>query len=365
MAQGPDNSNPPSTSYRETYRRHRKLFYVPVVLGALAAAFILFASSKSYKSTANLWIDTTPPAQSSVDADASTPLAEPPANAEQGILTELLTTASFDASIAQGSLLGKSMGSPESIRKNAPNLLGNGQVVATVAGAQVLQITYSGPSPAVAESVLGAVIAQLRDYSNRLIAQHDEAAVAYDNEQVKIAQTALATARNNVSAYQARHPGVTQQSDPNYLSLVTAENNAVTQLGQANSTLSQATGTGSSGGWSIQVIDPPSQATSAALKKKKMVEVILGGALGGLLVSFLVVIAMTPAKKEVWEDELPTEGPFALGVPPADDFRADPPAVPAASARTNPAPAFNGGPRMHAGGRRFTSRNPPEPIEDR
>ena len=46
MEQTPDKSNPPpSTSYRETFRRHRKLFLVPVVLGALAGAFFVFTST--------------------------------------------------------------------------------------------------------------------------------------------------------------------------------------------------------------------------------------------------------------------------------------------------------------------------------
>ena len=44
VEQAPDKSKPPSTSYRETYRRHRKLFFVPVILGALAAAFFLVAA---------------------------------------------------------------------------------------------------------------------------------------------------------------------------------------------------------------------------------------------------------------------------------------------------------------------------------
>ena len=90
MEQAPDESkSPPSTSYRETYRRHRKLFFVPVILGALAAGFMAFTSGGSYQSTASLWIDTAPPLASSVGASLSPPLTEPPAAAEQGILNEL------------------------------------------------------------------------------------------------------------------------------------------------------------------------------------------------------------------------------------------------------------------------------------
>jgi uncharacterized protein involved in exopolysaccharide biosynthesis len=199
--------------------------------------------------------------------------------------------------------------------------------VTAVPGGQVLQVSYSASSPAMAESVLGAVIAQLRDYTDRLSAQRDQAAVAYQREQVNLAQAALATARRDVSAYREQHPGVSQ-TDPKYVSFVAAQKNAVKQLAAANAALSQATGTGNAGGWSVRVIDPPSQASTTPLRKSKMAEVILGGVLGGLLVSFLAVVALTPAKKEVWEDELPKKevwedelpigGPLFPDAPPAD-----------------------------------------------
>ena len=77
MDQGLDTSKPLSTSYRETFWRHRKLFCLPIVLGALAAAFFLFAMGKTYKSTASLWVDTTATAPSSVGDGTSAPLASP------------------------------------------------------------------------------------------------------------------------------------------------------------------------------------------------------------------------------------------------------------------------------------------------
>jgi uncharacterized protein involved in exopolysaccharide biosynthesis len=348
----------PPTSYRETFRRHRKLFCIPVVLGTLAAAFFLFGMAKTYKSTASLWIDTTPPAQSSL-ASNSGPYVQPPATAEQGILNELLTTGSFTSLVVQHSSLGKSLGGGD-VSTKAAAALGAGQITSTVTGNQVLQITYSASSPDMAKSVLAAVVAELRDYTGRLTAQHDHAALAYDTQQVKIAEAAVATARTNVTNYQAHHPGASQ-TDPNYVSLVAAENNAVTQLAQANTALGQVTGTGNDA-WSIQVIDPPRQATSATPRKSKMAEVILGGALGGALVSFLAVVALTPARKEVWEDELPTGGPFGPNVPPGDSGAGSPrvPAL-AGSARS---PAAAGQPRLSLGDRRFQFRSPSAPTEE-
>jgi uncharacterized protein involved in exopolysaccharide biosynthesis len=358
--QGPDKSKPPSTSYRETFRRHRRLFCTPPILGALAAAVFLFGMGKTYKSTASLWIDTAPSVPSSV-GENNTALAQPPASAEQAILSELLTTRRFAASVAEA--VGKSLGSPAAIEANAAKLLSNGQLVQSVQGNQLLQISYSASSPAMAESVLRAVIAQLSNYADRLTAQHDQAAAAYDREQVKVAETALTTARSNVTAYQAQHPGSTHTDDPNYVSLVAAENNAATQLAQANAALSQVTGTGKGNDWSIQVLDAPTQASTTPLGKKKMAEVIVGGVLGGLLVSFLAVAAMTPAKKEVWEDELPVGAPFASDVPPPESFRAWSPGVPTAAARSTPAAAV-GQHRLSLGDRRFHFGTRSAPTEE-
>jgi uncharacterized protein involved in exopolysaccharide biosynthesis len=347
MDQGLDDNKPQSTSYRETFRRHRKLLCIPIILGGLAAAFFLFGTGRTYKSTASVWVDTSPPAPSSLGASA---MSEPPAAAEQTILSELLTTRAFAASVAKTAAGGKSVSGAD-----AAALLGNAQIMGTVAGGQVLQISSSASSPTAAQDVLGAVVAQLRRYTDRLAAQHDQATVADGRAQVKAAETALATARGNVTTYQAQHPQVTQ-ADPTYASLVAAENNATAQLAQANTALSQMAS--NVDGWSITVIDPPSRATTAPLRKTKMAEVILGGALGGLLVSFLAVVALTPAKKEVWEDELPIGGPLVPNVPPADPFfRAASPGVPTAPAQAAPAATAVGQPQLSLGNRRFQFRN--------
>lgn len=303
-----DDTRPPSTSYRETYRRHKTLCRVPVLLGAVIAALILFTSSASYKSTASLWVDTAAPVASSIGADGTPTLSEPPASSEQGILTELLTTDSFADAVARSSVLGKRFGSPAAIRKGASKLIEDHQVVAAPAGGQILNVSYTGSSPALTESVLAGILTQLRSYNNSLAQQHSAAAVAYDSAQVTLDEKALATANDNLKAYAARHPAASK-SDPTYLSLSSAQNTAVTELGQANTTLNQVTGTRDSGGWTIRVLDAPSPAASLAPSKKKMVGVILGGALAGMLVSFLAVVALTPAKKPEWEEELPLGGP--------------------------------------------------------
>lgn len=307
LTRATDDPRPPSGSYRETYRRHRRLCFVPVVLGAVAAAFILFSSAHSYRSTASIWVDTAGSVASSVGADGSPALAEPPASSEQGVLTELLSTDSFADSVARSSVLGKDLGSAAAIDAHAPALLQHGHVTSAPTGGQVLKITYTGSSPALAESVLGGVVTQLRNYSDSFASQHEEAAVTYDREQVSLAQATLAAENKSVRAYVAQH-GRASRSAPAYIALAAAQNNAVTELGQANATLNQASASRGTDGWTLRVIDPPGPAVSQAPDKKKIVGVILGGAFAGLLVSLLAVIAFTPARKETWEDERPYEG---------------------------------------------------------
>src|SRR5689334_6666921 len=127
-----------------------------MILGAVVAAFFALHHTKTYSSTASLWVDTTPPVPSSVGVSPTSAITAPPAAAEQGILTELLTTDAFAASVAKSSLLGKYLGSGASNRTNAAALVAPANIMSTVAGAQVLIIKYSGASPGVTESVLGA-----------------------------------------------------------------------------------------------------------------------------------------------------------------------------------------------------------------
>jgi hypothetical protein len=301
-----EKKSPPPTSYRQTWRRHRKLLSVPMILGAVVAAFFALHHAKTYASTASLWVDTTANVPSSVGSNDSGFTSAPPAASEQQIMNELLTTHAFVASVAKGSLLSAAALDPK-------------QITSTVDGSQVLTIKYSGPSPAATQRVVEAIVGQLRDYNSTLTAQHSQAAVAYETNQVKIAQQALAAARNATDTYMAQHPNAGPQ-DPNYAALATAQTNAATELGQANTALSQASGTSQAGGWMIQVIDPPSVASTVAYGKKKMLEVILGGVFGGLLVSFLAVVALTPAKQEVWEDELPVGKP-RIPDPPSSSVR--------------------------------------------
>ena len=105
------------------------------------------------------------------------------------------------------------------------------------------------------------------------------------------------------------------------------------------------------------MVDAPGPAISAALGKKKLLELILAGAFAGLLVSILAVVLLTPAKKEMWEDELPMGRPFVPDAPPADPLPFSMQSSPASGSGKER-------PRLATGGRQFVFRGSSERNED-
>lgn len=291
------------TTFRGTFHRHRRLLSIPLVLGVLGAAAVIATHKSSYMSTASLWVDTAPPSASSVGPGAAS-LPTTPASAEQSLLSELITTNQFAVAVANGSLLGRSIGSQAQIDAKAATYLTSAQVGSIAAGPQVLALSYTAPSAAMARSVLNGIINELIREGSGLTATHAQQSVAYYKALGAQQSSSLATASANVQAYLSQHPNATSQSSPTLSALVSAENALNQQLAQTNSALSQAKGLSGSG-WMVDVIDRPSSAVANALGKKKMLEVLIGGLFGGALISFLGVVALLPNRpKERWEDEL-------------------------------------------------------------
>ena len=205
----------------------------------LAAAFFLFGMGKTYTSTASLWVDTAAPVPSSIGADTGSALSEPPAATAQAILSELLTTRP-SLPRSQTLVAWQIRRAARTRPKGMPSRCrGMGRSRRQSRAGRCCRSAIRLRRQPWLRASFARVVTQLRDYTNRLTARHDQATVAYERQQAKAAETALAAARSNVTAYQERHLGATQ-ADPNYASLVAAENNATTQLAQANTALSQA-----------------------------------------------------------------------------------------------------------------------------
>ncbi len=307
-----------STSYRQTFRQHRLLLSAPIVVAVLIAAVFVLGSPKSYQSTASLWVDTPATTDSSL---GNLNLADtPPSTQEQNVLIELLATPNFALTVAHHSLLGPYLAAHSSGGSGLSGLLGGGggsldsqirsalspkQVTSTVPGPQVLQIGLSGPTPAVAQSTLNALVSELQSQSEQFSLQHNQSALSYYKTQVQTATQAILQARNQADAYRSQHPGASPTTDPNLTALSTAETAAGSQLTQANAGLGAAASAVKDGATvtQVHVIDAAGAAVQTGGKKKEL-EGIIGGLLAGVLISFLGTIALTRRESDPWEDEI-------------------------------------------------------------
>lgn len=357
------NADAGKPTYRQTFRRHRILLSMPMVVGMLVAALFVAKHTITYSSTATLWVDTAPPNPSTVGSDAAGG-GTSPASAEQALLSELLTTRVFAIDVAKHSALRQYL---DGNVAGAVNALEQGQVVVTVEGGQVMQVGYAGPTAEVTRSVLSAILAELNRNSNGLITSRDQAALAYDKAQIQVMSSQLAAARNQVSQYESQHPGANTKTDPTLAALVGAEGSAGQQYAQAITTLSQEMANHDGGGWSAQVIDPPSAPLASAQGKKKMIETIIAGLFGGLLVSLLGAMVLTPARVERWEDELPTAPSVNVtgGHGPSNGSAANAPIAPSATLYASAETAGRQAPDLlfpSASGRRLVLRRPGDDL---
>jgi uncharacterized protein involved in exopolysaccharide biosynthesis len=304
-----------STTYRQTFRRHRLLLSLPIVLAVLIAGALTVMSPKSYMSTASLWVDN--PATTDSSLGNGNPALTPPSTQEQNVLTELLATEGFDLKVAHASSLASYLASHSG--GGIPIISGGGgslndrivaalmppAVTTTVPGPQVLQISFTGPTPQVAQSTLRALVTQLQKDSTSFSQQHSQGAIQYYMGQVDTATQALQATRNQADAYRAQHPNA-QPGDPNLAAFATAETSAGSQLAQAQAGLSAAKAAlkGGSTASQVRVIDSADLPVAPTSGKKKQVEGILAGLAAGLLISLLGTIALTKRESDPWEDEL-------------------------------------------------------------
>jgi hypothetical protein len=320
-------------AYRETFRKHRILFWIPPVLATLALAFLAFTTPKKYQAQASLWIDNGPLAGTSL----STTSATQPSSSEQTILNELVATKSFAVDVANRSLLGNYIraqgGTKQEISGNLAAAVMSGVSVSTP-GPQILLVTFIGPSPAIAHSALQSLIAHLQSSMAYYGQTFGQSAQAYYEAQVKTATQALTRATGATNAYRQSHPGVTATNDQNYAALVAAQQSDAGQLATATGELNQAVGQATGGGTStlVRLVDPPSFPTTATSGKTKMVEEVAAGFFGGWLLSAIVIVAMTPSRRDRWDDEI------SGGAEPANLAQVTPQPEPLSREHTMPQP---------------------------
>jgi len=304
--------------YIETFKEHRLLFLVPVVIAAAIAAFSAVTATKMYQSDATLWSDS-PTSSSAVFG------ALPPAGQDQQLLNELLTTHYFDMAVAKRSpLLGylqthadsaSGLGKLTGMLKGKPGLddrvsaaLGASRVTSVAKGPHVLEVSYTAPEPRLAVQTLTAIITEFR----RQRASLRQDALQAAQHQVTAASDALTRARSKLSSYLQAHPSATR-SDPQLQELATSEREAVGVLSNATDGINEATQAvvaGESTQTILKVIDAPQVPVAPTSGKKKLVVTTAGGAFAGAVLSALAVMMLTRRRSRVAVvDEEPAEEP--------------------------------------------------------
>jgi capsular polysaccharide biosynthesis protein len=309
--------------FLETLFRHRLLAIAPVILGLLVAAGYEVAQPHSYTSTGDLWVDATTPGQS----NAGTNTYVDPSTNQQLVIQELLTSRSFDISVGQrGGLAGylgahpggeatglaaipglkDLMGSSQApVDDQIVTLLATEVTVAT-AGPQIDAITATGPTSAVAAGTASAVMAEYASQVAQEQTASDQLAVTYYSQQVSQTLVAEQTAEQNLESFRAANPGVPADGTGNATAtaLIQAAADATTayesllqQYDTAELTLEDA-----SNNVGFRVIDAP-QAGTPISTSKKLLGAGLAGLLVGIVVSLLIMSALTAADKTAYRAE--------------------------------------------------------------
>jgi hypothetical protein len=289
--------------YRETFRRNRLLFLLPVVLGALLGLTFGLGSPKLYQSYTTLWSD------SAGAASAEAFGALPPAGQEQSMLMELLTTKTFVNNIATNSPLKDYLESHTStgwtptalvkrLLKGTPTLderittaLGPKRVTSTVRGQHILEVSLDAPEPVLARATLRALI---QEYfrERHILAQ---STLRSARQQVNAASQSLTQAQTELQTYIRTHPSL-PPNDPERQALAQAQRTALAQLNSTTTTMNQALGAVASGNGlqsTLHTVDHPTLPLGPVTGKKRVVETAFAGAFVGALLSFLLIMFLS------------------------------------------------------------------------
>jgi uncharacterized protein involved in exopolysaccharide biosynthesis len=311
------------TSYLKTFRRHPRLFLLPIVLTTLVALWFVAGSPSAYESTASLWVDNPPPATSSLNE--ANPTIQTPAEEEQLLINELLQTKSFRLAVGHNGPLaaylgrdpGQGWGPPAlfamlsgggSVNSRILSALSSKKIELSVAGPQVIQVRYRAGTPQVATGTLAAFVKQLDRQRLQLSMLRGRSALAYYKAQVAAASKAVVTARQRTAAYVSDHPGATPASDPNLKALKRGEIAAASQLAQATARVNRASSrvdAAVGAGNAFAVLDAPKVPSGPVGKIKQLLLALVGGLFAGALISFLAVVVLTRGADDAPNEPFP------------------------------------------------------------
>jgi hypothetical protein len=296
----PTGENEMNPRYIDTYRQHRLVFLLPVLLGMVIALWANLGKPTLYRASTSLWSDTAGGSANDLSG------APPPAAQEQTTLNELLRTQYFPTAVAKhgpleaylkthtsegwgpGAVVAKLKG-PATLDDRIASSLSPKRVTSLVLGPHILKISYDGPT---AEIAYGTLRTLVKEYEGQRNALRTDAINSY-RDAVTSASKALRDARTEIATYIREHPGV-PASDAQMQALVHAERNALDQLSGATQGLNQAAtsalGTSQA---TLRIVDPPEVPTAPYSTHKKFLFSIFAGLFVGALVSILGIVALT------------------------------------------------------------------------
>ena len=316
-------------AYKQTFRQTWRLFLLPLIAAGAIGGWFTFGQPKTYRSVADLWIVTGTasayaPALNLTQVAGSPAAAaalEQPSVVEQTVINELLTTDTFNLAVGDHSSLRAYLASEPRQGFSPTALLSkSGQQplpyrVATTVGAGVqsqllgpdsLQVSFTGPTPATAQSALRSLIAQLRTSQTQLAGRYVKAESNLYHDRVAAAQAKVANAQASLTAYERAHPSVADSGDTIYQALRQQLQSTTSQLAVATDELNQTTASISSGngGATLRVIGAPTlPLASLQGLGNQLLGLILGLGAGTVLV-LVAVMCMTPGRPEPWDSEL-------------------------------------------------------------
>ena len=297
-------------SYVQTFKRHRLLFSLPVVIMSVLALWFVLGTPKQYKAGASLFVDT-PVTQPSSFNDPNPGDVTPAAQSQQ-LLNELLATRSFRMKIGHKgpltkylathpgegwgpkALLGKLRGST-SPQDRTWSALDAKHVITALPGGQIMSIELHGPTPQVAVGTLKALLTTFASERRAIDVQRQESAVSHYKNQLTTAQAQLddvnaSIASGDVSATEGLALQRASQA---------RVRRATRALGQARFSLDAAKGSGPM----YQVMDAPSLPAPAVSGIKKSVFGVVAGIFVGCLISLLAIVLLTSSDDKERERE--------------------------------------------------------------
>lgn len=311
-------------TYRQTIKRYPRTLSIPIVLCMVMALWVVAGSPKSYESGVSLWVDHAAPAPSSL-TESDTLMQTTPADQEQQIITELLSTRDFRMAVARRGPLAAYLASNPSkgwgpsallagLRGMQPldaqvtAALGPKKLTSEVSGPQVLHVTYAARTPAVAAGTVKALIDEINARLGAFAAARNRTSVAFAQSAVDSASRAVADAQKRLTDYRGANPGA-GFGDPHFVALVKAARAAARQLSAATARFNEVSSGKDDGasGTSFSVVDPPRAPTGPVSGKKKLIMAVFGGLFAGALISGLLLLILTPSPSQ---DPLPAPRPL-------------------------------------------------------